>query len=149
MSLRPDRLTLKSQEALQDAQATAQQAGNPEVTPLHLLSSLCRQPEGIVVPVLDRLGASPGAVSAAAAERLSSLPRVQGGTAPAASRALSELFRAAEKAAAEFQDEYVSTEHFLLALARGSGEAPEVLRRFGATPGESWPLSARSAAPPA
>jgi ATP-dependent Clp protease ATP-binding subunit ClpB len=131
--MRPDRLTLKTQEALQEADALARSLGHAEVRPLHLLVALCRQGEGIVAPILQRLGADPRAVAAAAEERLSAGPRVQGAFDVRPSRSLVELLEAAQGAARELQDEYVSTEHLLLAMARSRGEAGEVLGRLGAS----------------
>ena len=132
--MRIDKLTLKGQEALQEAQALAASHGHAEVGPLHLLLALTAQPEGIVAPVLERLGADPRAVAARAEERLRSAPKVSGGAEPGFSRGAQDVLRGAEKAAAEFQDEYISTEHLLLAMIRGKGEASEILRALGATP---------------
>ncbi len=132
--MRFDRLTLKAQEALQQSQALAQSTGHPEIRPLHLLLALASQPEGIVAPILEKLGADPRAVAAATKDRLLSLPRVEGQPEVGSSRALHEVLQSAEKAAKEFQDEYISTEHVLLAMVRGKGEAAEILKKLGATP---------------
>jgi ATP-dependent Clp protease ATP-binding subunit ClpB len=127
-------MTLKAQEALQESQTLAQSYGHAEVRPLHLVLALTRQAEGIVPPILEKLGADPRAVAAAAEVKLQSLPKVEGQPEIGASRALQEIFQVAEKAAKEFQDEYVSTEHLLLAMVRGKGEAAELLKKLGATP---------------
>ena len=132
--MRFERMTLKAQEALQESQELARSYGHPEIRPLHLVLALARQPEGIVAPILDKLGADPRAVAAAAEGRLQSLPKVEGGSDAGVSRALQDVFQVAEKAAKEFQDEYVSTEHLLLAMVRGKGEAAEILSQLGATP---------------
>ncbi len=132
--MRLDKLTLKSQQALQEAQQLAADRRHPELTPLHLLWVLAGQDEGIVRPILQRLGVDPRAVGAAADERLSAIGKVEGDVQVGLSRSLQEVFKEAERAAREFQDEYLSTEHLLLAMARGRGEAAEVLRRLGATP---------------
>jgi ATP-dependent Clp protease ATP-binding subunit ClpB len=132
--MRFDRMTLKAQEALQESQNLAQSYGHAEVRPLHLVLALTRQAEGIVPPILEKLGADPRAVAAAAEVRLQSLPKVEGQAEIGASRALQDVFQVAEKAAKEFQDEYVSTEHLLLAMVRGKGEAAELLKKLGATP---------------
>ncbi len=132
--MRLDKLTLKSQQALQEAQQLAADRRHPELTPLHLLRVLAGQDEGIVRPILQRLGVDPRAVGAAADERLSAIGKVEGDVQVGLSRSLQEVFKGAERAEREFQDEYLSTEHLLLAMARGRGEAAEVLRRLGATP---------------
>jgi ATP-dependent Clp protease ATP-binding subunit ClpB len=127
-------MTLKAQEALQESQELARNYGHPEIRPLHLVLALTRQPEGIVAPILEKLGADPRAVAAAAEDRLQSLPKVEGQPDVGVSRALQDVFQVAEKAAKEFQDEYISTEHLLLAMVRGKGEAAELLKKLGATP---------------
>jgi ATP-dependent Clp protease ATP-binding subunit ClpB len=96
--------------------------------------ALTRQPEGIVAPILEKLGADPRAVAAAAEVRLQSLPKVEGQPEIGLSRALQGVLEVAETAAKEFQDEYVSTEHLLLAMVRGKGEAADLLKKLGATP---------------
>jgi len=132
--MRLDRFTIKAQEALQAAQALAESGRHAEILPLHLLLALTAQSEGIVVPILERLGADPRAVAAAAEERMAAMPTVEGGSEVRSSAALGKSLESAEKISAEFQDEYLSTEHMLLAMARGRGEPAELLKRFGATP---------------
>jgi ATP-dependent Clp protease ATP-binding subunit ClpB len=142
--MQPDRFTIKSQEAFQAAQRLADERHNPQTTPEHLLAVLLEQNEGIVAPVLRKLGVEPGAVRRALQPRLESLPTVSRGSAaaePAAgSTELAQVLRAAEAEMRELGDEYVSTEHLLLALTTaatgtspgaGSG-AGEVLRELGA-----------------
>ncbi len=128
-----DRWTIKAQEALRDAGNLARSLGHPEIRPLHLLGVLARQLEGVVEPVLSRLGADPRAVAAAVDRKLASYPRVQGGADVAASRELVDLADRAEKIAREFQDDYTSTEHLLLGMGRGSGEVADLLRTLGVT----------------
>jgi ATP-dependent Clp protease ATP-binding subunit ClpB len=132
--MRTDRLTVKTQQALQEAQRLAGERKHPEITPLHLLAALLGQREGIVQPILERLGADPRAVLSGAVQRLDTLPRVEGATEIRATPALAQILEQAERAAREFQDEYLSTEHLLLAMSRGGGEASEILARFGASP---------------
>jgi ATP-dependent Clp protease ATP-binding subunit ClpB len=133
--VRYDRLTLKAQEAIQEALSVARSSGHAEVRPLHLLVALAAQKDGIVPPVLEKLGADPRAVANAARGRLETAARVEGAAAdPSLSRALQDVLDGAEKAARELQDDYVSTEHVLLAMIRGKGEAGEILRSLGATP---------------
>jgi ATP-dependent Clp protease ATP-binding subunit ClpB len=128
-----DQWTIKATEGLRDAQRLAEEMGHAELGPLHLLLSLTRQDEGIVGPILQKLGADPRAVAAEAQARLESRPRVEGDVDVRPARALDAVLKSAEKTAREFQDDYLSTEHLLLAMARGDGEAAEVLRRFGAS----------------
>ncbi|HET9123676.1 MAG TPA: ATP-dependent chaperone ClpB [Solirubrobacteraceae bacterium] len=142
--MQPDRFTIKSQEALQAAQRLADERHNPQTTPEHLLAVLLEQSEGIVAPVLRKLGVEPGAVRRALQPRLESLPTVSRGSAGAeaagGSTELAQVLRTAESEMRELGDEYVSTEHLLLALTTaatgtspgaGSG-AGEVLRELGA-----------------
>src|ERR671915_24984 len=114
-----DRFTVKSQEALAAAQRLAGSRGNPEVTRHHLLVALLEQEGGIVAPVLRRANADPERVRRRANEALDSLPTVSGDgtTAPALGRQLIELLGRADDEARGMGDEYVSTEHLLLALA--------------------------------
>ncbi|HVH17254.1 MAG TPA: Clp protease N-terminal domain-containing protein, partial [Myxococcota bacterium] len=131
--MRTDKLTIKSQEALADAQSQAASRGHSEIQPAHLMRALCNQPEGSTVPVLQKLGVSIDALGNALESLLARIPKVSGGAQPQISRNLS---RALEKAFAEaegLKDEYVSTEHLLLAIAGEKGEpAGEALVRLGA-----------------
>jgi ATP-dependent Clp protease ATP-binding subunit ClpB len=132
--MRTDKLTLKAQEALQAAGKLAGDRGHPEIGPLHLLGALISQEQGIVTPILEKLGAAPRAIGAAVSESLASTSTVEGQPDVGPSRSLQQILTDAEKATGEFQDDYLSTEHLLLAMARGKSEAAEILRRFGATP---------------
>jgi ATP-dependent Clp protease ATP-binding subunit ClpB len=116
--MQADRLTVKSQEALAAAQRLAGARHNPEVTPQHLLVALLEQDGGIVVPVLRRAGADPERVRRLVNQALDSQPTVSGdATAPALGQGLIGLLQAADDEARGLGDEYVSTEHLLLALA--------------------------------
>jgi ATP-dependent Clp protease ATP-binding subunit ClpB len=117
--MQADRFTVKSQEALAAAQRLAGARRNPEVAAPHLLVTLLEQEGGIVIPVLRRAGADPERVRRRANEALDALPKVTGdGTAaPALGSGLIELLRRADEEARGMGDEYVSTEHLLLALA--------------------------------
>jgi ATP-dependent Clp protease ATP-binding subunit ClpB len=114
-----DRFTIKSQEAFAAAQRIAQARRNPQVTPHHLLVALLEQDGGIVVPVLQRAGADPESVRRRTNEALDSQPKVTGDAdeAPGFDFSTSKLLEAAEEEARRLSDEYVSTEHLLLALA--------------------------------
>jgi ATP-dependent Clp protease ATP-binding subunit ClpB len=117
--MQADRFTVKSQEALAAAQRLAGARGNPEVTPQHLLVSLLEQEGSIVVPVLRRAGADPERVRRRANEALDAQPKVTGaaGAAPTLGQDLIRLLQASDDEARGLGDEYVSTEHLLLALA--------------------------------
>ncbi|MCP3978466.1 MAG: ATP-dependent chaperone ClpB [bacterium] len=132
--MRAEQLTIKTQEALRGAEQEARERRHPEVRPLHLLLALTAQSEGIVDPVLRKLGADPRAVFAAAADRLQGCATVEGDAEIRPSASLSAMLRQAGKISGEFQDEYVSTEHLLLAMARSKDETADVLRRLGASP---------------
>ncbi len=132
--MNPDRFTIKTQEALQAAQRLAEERHNPQLVPEHLLAVLLEQESGVVAPVLDKLGADPGSLRAAVNAALDVLPTVSGEDAPApnASSELVQVLRAAEKQAGKLKDEYISTEHLLLALAEAKTPAGEALRAAGA-----------------
>ncbi|HYZ81699.1 MAG TPA: ATP-dependent chaperone ClpB [Solirubrobacteraceae bacterium] len=135
--MQPDRFTIKSQEALQAAQRLADERRNPQTTPEHLLAVLLEQEDGVVAPVLRKLGTEPAAVRQALGSRLDALPKLTAGGSAAepagGSTELVQILRTAETEMRELQDEYVSTEHLLLALAAHPGGAGEALRASGAT----------------
>ena len=118
--MQADRFTVKSQEALAAAQSLARARRNPEVAPAHLLVVLLEQESGIVAPVLRRAGADPERVRRRANEALDALPTIAGeaSAAPALGRELIEVLNRADEEARGMGDEYVSTEHLLLSLAR-------------------------------
>ncbi|MEA2388932.1 MAG: ATP-dependent Clp protease ATP-binding subunit ClpB [Thermoleophilaceae bacterium] len=117
--MHPDRFTVKAQEALRAAQKLAGARRNPQVSPLHVLVSLLEQEGGIVVPVLQSAGADPEGVRRRANEALDKLPTVTGDAtaAPSLDDGTGKLLETADEEARGFGDEYVSTEHLLLALA--------------------------------
>ena len=128
-----DKLTVKSGEALNDAVTRARQAGNPLVYDLHLLLALLDQDESIVVPVLQKVGASVAALRQAAMGEAERYPR-QSDAQPTLSRELNQVLDRAEAIAKELGDEYVSTEHMLLALADVKGtESRGLLQTAGAS----------------
>jgi ATP-dependent Clp protease ATP-binding subunit ClpB len=133
--MQADRFTIKSQEAFQAAQRLADERRNPQLTPEHLLAVLLEQGEGVVVPVLRKLGVDPAVVRQTLGPALDALPRLSGPAADPASAAsdLIQILRAAETEMRELGDEYVSTEHLLLAIAAHSGNAGRVLSSVGAT----------------
>ena len=115
-----DRLTVKSGEALNEAVALARRAGNPLVYDLHLLLALLSQDEGIVVPILQKLGVNPADFRQRAEREAGRYPK-QSDAQPTVSRELSQVTDRADEEARGLGDEYVSTEHFLLALADTKG----------------------------
>ncbi len=134
--MRPDRFTIKSQEALAAAQRLAEGRRNPQATPSHLLTALLDQEGGIVVPVLHNLGADAGAVRERALRDVENLPVAAGEavTETSTAKELVQVLRKAEEEAGQLADEYISAEHLLLGLAATSGQpAAEALRSFGAT----------------
>ncbi|TWT40930.1 Chaperonin protein ClpB [Phycisphaerae bacterium RAS1] len=130
--MNPDRLTVKSAEAIQAAQQRASSLGHPEVTPLHLLDALITSggagngEGGIIVPLLEKIGVPVGQLRGMVASELGRLPKVTGASL-SASRELGEVLQQAGKEADRMKDQYVSTEHLLLALAEVKSTAKEVL----------------------
>ena len=124
MALDPNRWTQKTQEAIGQAVDTAKAQSNPEVTPDHLLAALLRQEEGIVLPIIQRLGLAPLAVRNSAGDAVSKLPKAYGGEARIG-RELQQVIDAADEERADLTDEYLSTEHLLLALADRLGVTRE------------------------
>src|SRR5512136_2733461 len=116
--MRFDQLTIKAQEAISEAQRDARARGSAELTAEHLLLALLRQSDGVVIPILQKLGVDPEALAQEIAQDLERRPRVSGASADAVpSRELTKLFDRSFEIAREFGDEYVSTEHFLIALS--------------------------------
>ncbi len=126
MPLDPNRWTHKTQEAVTRAVEAAQAASNPEVTPDHLLLALLGQEDSIVLPILQRVGRPPAGVRAAAEEAVGKLPKAYGGEARLG-RDLQSFVEQADRARADLHDEYLSTEHVLLALADHLGIGREEL----------------------
>jgi ATP-dependent Clp protease ATP-binding subunit ClpB len=117
MPVRWDKLTVKAQEAIQRAGEIASEHANPEVAPVHLLAALVEDKEGIVPPLLEKTGVQPNMVLTGAMREIDRLPKLSNAAAqPAMSDELSRLLDQAFKAASNFKDEYVSTEHLLLAM---------------------------------
>src|SRR5438270_3869361 len=120
MAIRWDKLTVKAQEAIQSAGKVAAQHGNPEILPIHLLWALLADKEGVVAPVLAKLGSSAETLAEDALREIDRLPKVSGSasTQPSLSNQVSKVLDQAFKEADNFKDEYVSTEHLLLAIAQ-------------------------------
>ncbi len=135
--MQPDRFTIKSREAIEAAQRLADERRNPQTTPEHVLAVLLEQDGGVVAPVLRKLGVDPAAVRQTLGAALDALPRLSAGAGasePAGgSTELTQILRAAEKEMRDLDDEYVSTEHLMLAIAAHPGPAGDALRSSGAT----------------
>jgi ATP-dependent Clp protease ATP-binding subunit ClpB len=124
--MRFDKYTIKAQEAVARAQELAQQRDHAELLPVHLLAALLAEKEGVVQPLLQKLGASVGLIQQQVDAFLDRLPRATG-TQLNIARATQEVFTAAQKEADRLKDEYVSTEHLLLALTQVRSEANQIL----------------------
>jgi ATP-dependent Clp protease ATP-binding subunit ClpB len=131
--MQADRFTIKTQEALQAALALAPARRHAQVTPLHLLAALLDQQEGIVVPVLGKIGVAPDALRADVDAALGALPTLATAAEPTTSPELLAVLRAAEREMRDLKDEYVSVEHVLLALTKDDTPAGKALRAAGAT----------------
>src|SRR2546426_5876218 len=131
MPFKPDRLTEKTQEAIQQAQALAQEAQQQEITPEHLLLALLQQADGTVPPILQQIGVDPTRVAAELKAQLDRLPKVYGAESYLGSR-LRRLLDAAWNEMERLKDEYLSTEHILLALVEeANSEGARLLQRAG------------------
>jgi ATP-dependent Clp protease ATP-binding subunit ClpB len=131
--INPDRLTVKATEALNEAVDLARRAGNPLVYDLHLLVALLAQDEGIVVPILQKLGVGVAPLREAVGREMARYPK-QSNAQPTLSRELNQVFDKAEADAKKLGDEFVSTEHLLLALSDVKGtESRNLLTSVGAT----------------
>ncbi len=135
MAIRWDKFTLKSQEAIQKASSLANENGQPEVLPIHLLMALVEDREGIIVPLLQKIGVPTEQLVSSARQAIDKLPKVSGAASePGLSSGTQKVLNDASKEAQDFKDEYVSTEHLLLALAQNKKDpAQTLLASLGAT----------------
>src|SRR5881296_751389 len=132
--MRLDKFTIKAQEALQAAQSLAEQQSHQAIEPEHLLTTLIEQREGIVGPLLAKLGAHPDAIQRALRAELAKLPAVRGGSGQYLGERTRQVLERAQTEALHLKDEYVSTEHLLIALAQDrDGVAGRVLAQNGVT----------------
>ncbi len=127
MTFRFDKLTVKAQEALTRAQNLVAEQGHSQIDDLHLLASLLAEDDGIVRPVLDKIGANVGQLNGMVESELSRQPKVTGGAPPQIGREGQQVLNSAAEQAGEMKDEFVSTEHLLLALAIVDGKAKSLL----------------------
>jgi len=128
-----DELTVKSQEALQDAVRIASESGHAQVEPEHLFLSLLRQEEGVAADLFARAGVPVSRLLSGAISLLDSFPKVSGAVSRGLSPRLEPLFQRALSEADAFRDEYLSAEHFLLAMTSEPGAVADLLRKNGVT----------------
>ncbi|HEX7728940.1 MAG TPA: ATP-dependent chaperone ClpB [Terracidiphilus sp.] len=135
MAIRWDKLTVKSQQAVQQAQQRAGSLGNPELLPVHLLLALVEDREGVIPAVLEKIGVPTERLELDLHQLEEKLPRVGGAAAePGIGQALNKVMDQAFREAQNFKDEYVSTEHLLLGIAHLKGDsAHQALAAVGAT----------------
>jgi ATP-dependent Clp protease ATP-binding subunit ClpB len=129
MAFRFDKFTTKAQEAVQRAIEFASEKGNPQVEPLHLLASLLAEHEGVVSPVLDKIGVNRKQLDRIVDSELGHLPKITGNPQPP--QPSTEFYRVLESAQGEagaMKDDFVSVEHLLLSLAKADTKAKNVLR---------------------
>lgn len=130
MAFRPDKLTVKAQEAVQTAQQFAESQGNPQLVPLHLLKALLDEQQGIVRPLLEKIGIRVPQLRSIVDADLGKLPRGSGGQV-GASQAIMQVFDKANQQADVMKDSFTSTEHLLLALTQVDDQAQRVLKLNG------------------
>ena len=128
MAFRPDKLTIKAQEAVAAAQSLADDEGHPQIDPLHVLAALLAEGDGIVGPIMDRIGVNRGQLNQIIRSELGRFAKVSGGSPPAANQQLAQVLQSAQAEADAMKDEFVSTEHLLLALAKVDSKAKNVLK---------------------
>ena len=131
MAFRLDKLTVKSQEAVQRAQTLASEKGHPEMDPLHLLSALLEEQDGVARPILEKIGVNVSQLQKQVNAELDRRPQVSGGSQPNANRQLLAVLEAALKEATAMKDEFVSVEHLLLALTKTDSPAKNALQVNG------------------
>lgn len=133
MAFRPDKLTVKAQEAIQSAQSFAESQGNAQIVPLHLLKALLEEQQGIVRPLLEKIGIGVSQLKKIVDADLGKLPRSSGGGQTGASQALRQVLDKAADQADAMKDAFVSTEHLLIALTLVDDQAQRVLKLNGVT----------------
>jgi ATP-dependent Clp protease ATP-binding subunit ClpB len=134
MAPRLDKLTVKAQEALQAAQELASRSGQQQIEPLHILWALIAQGDGVVPPLLEKLGVSPTTLAAESEKQIQRLPQISGVSDQYLSKASNDVLQHAFDEAQRLKDEYVSTEHILLAISTAERDpAAQLLVRHGAS----------------
>ena len=131
MTFRFDKLTIKAQEAVASAQNLATESGHPEVDSLHLMSALVRESDGVVQPILNKIGVNLDQLSGMVDTELSRLPKTSGGSQPQVNNELREVLETSARDAGTMKDDFVSTEHLLVALTKGKNRAKQILELNG------------------
>ncbi len=128
MAFRFDKLTLKAQEAVAGAQALAAERGNPQLDPLHLLAALLAEKEGIVGPIFERIGVNRTQLDKITEAELGHFAKISGGAPPQPNSEFNQVLEISQREAETMKDEFVSTEHLLLALTKVESKAKRVLQ---------------------
>ncbi len=132
--IRSDKFTVKAQEALQAAQEMGERSGQQQIEPLHVLWALVAQADGVVPPLLEKLGVSPTLVASEAEKQIARLPKISGGSQQQFSSVTTKVLERSFDEAQRLRDEYVSTEHILLAIAATDQDpAGQLLVKQGAS----------------
>jgi ATP-dependent Clp protease ATP-binding subunit ClpB len=131
MAVNMNKLTEKAQEALVAAQRLAEERRNTQLEPEHLLVTLVNQPDGVVPAVLEKLGVPARTIAQQAEAAVGALARTAGPSQLYVSPAFRQVYETAQQEAERLKDEYISTEHFLLGLAEGAGQAAQILKGAG------------------
>ncbi len=133
MAFRFDKFTIKAQESVQRAVDLAADRGNPQTTPVHLLFALVAEQEGIVRPLLEKIGVERGHLERIIEAELSHLPKVAGGAQPQPDQELIKVFEIATSESGTMKDDFVSTDHLLIALSKAPSKAQNVLKLAAVT----------------
>src|SRR5687767_893963 len=113
MAFNFNKLTLKAQEAVAGAQSLAQERGNPEMTPLHVLAALVKESEGVVKPLFEKIGVNLRQLDSTVMSELNRLPKSSSSSTPQPSAECRDVLESAARISTEMKDEFVSTEHLL------------------------------------
>ncbi len=133
MTFRFDKLTIKAQEAVALAQSLAAERGNPELDPLHLLAALLHDSEGIPNVLLKKIGANVGGINKSVTSEMDRLPKTSGGRTPGVGPTLQKSLEAAASTGEAMKDDFLSTEHLLLGIAKTDNKAASLLKLMGVT----------------
>ncbi len=131
MTFRFEKLTIKAQEAVAHAQQLASERGNPQMEALHLLAGLLAESDGIMQPLLAKIGVNRTQLQGTVDSELKRLPQVSGGAAPPVGQSLAQVLQGAQNEATQMKDEFISTEHLLLALTKVKSPAQSLLQLNG------------------